>query len=50
MKIKVKPTLSQLRKMNKDELDNYLNEMRRAHRVFKNKKKYNRKRDKKKWN
>lgn len=47
MKVKVKSTLSQLRKMNKDELQNYLNEMRRAHRVFKNKKKYDRKKYKK---
>lgn len=44
--MKFKPTLAQLRKMNKEELENYLNEMRRAHRVFKNKKKYDRKRDK----
>lgn len=47
MKLKIKPTMSALRKMNKDELDNYLNEMRRAHRVFKNKKKYDRKKYKK---
>lgn len=49
MKITIKPRLSQLRKMNEEELENYLNEMRRAHRVFKNKKKYNRKRNKKDW-
>lgn len=47
MKFKVKPRLSQMKKMNDEELENYLNEMRRAHRVFANKKKYNRKRMKK---